>query len=109
VLTEHVRDAGRLGIEEAIHYFTQQQANFFGISDRGLIAPGYAADLTVFDLAELEHTADHPIRDIPCDTWRYTKAPAGYRATIVNGEPTWLDGRLTGARPGGFLDPKARV
>jgi len=109
VLTEHVRDAGRLEIEEAIHYFTEQQAKFFGIGDRGVIAPGYAADLAIFDLAELEHTPDQPIRDIPCDTWRYTKAPAGYRATIVNGRPTWLNGQLTGARPGGFLDPTARV
>lgn len=108
VLTEHVRDSERLRIEEAIHYFTQQQANFFGIGDRGVIAPGYAADLAVFDLASLEHTSDEPVRDIPCETWRYTKAPAGYRATIVNGEATWLDGALTGAKPGGFLDPEAR-
>jgi N-acyl-D-amino-acid deacylase len=109
VLTEHVRDSGRLQIEEAIHYFTQQQADFFGIGDRGVIAPGYAADLAVFDLETLEHTVDEPIRDIPCDTWRYTKAAAGYRATVVNGEPTWLEGALTGAKPGGFLDPRARV
>ena len=109
VLTEHVRDSGRLQIEKAIHYFTQQQADFFGIGDRGVIAPGYAADLAVFDLETLEHTADEPVRDIPCDTWRYTKAAAGYRATVVNGEPTWLEGALTGAKPGGFLDPKARV
>ena len=109
VLTEHVRDGGRLSVQDAVHYFTQQQAHFWGIGDRGVVAPGYAADLAIFDLAELEHTSDEPVRDIPCDTWRYTKAPAGYRATVVNGVPTWLEGEFTQARPGGFLDPRATV
>jgi N-acyl-D-aspartate/D-glutamate deacylase len=109
VLTEHVRDSGRLTLEDAVYYFTKKQADFFGIYDRGVIAPGYAADLAVFDLAELSHKSDHPVSDIPHGGWRYTKAPAGYRATIVNGTPTWLDGRSTGARPGGFLDPMAQV
>jgi len=109
VLTEHVRDAGRLAIEEAVHLFTQQQAGFWGIRDRGVIAPGYAADLTVFDLAALRHPEDEVVHDLPCATWRYTKSPAGYRATVVNGVPTWLEGGSTGARPGGFLDPRARA
>ncbi|MEZ4334415.1 MAG: amidohydrolase family protein [Myxococcota bacterium] len=109
VLIEHVRDGGRLTIEQAVHAFTGRQADFFGIGDRGRLAPGYRADLAVFDLDALAHPADRPVRDLPCDSWRYTKSPAGYRATIVNGEPTWLDGALTGARPGGFLDPTARV
>jgi len=109
VLTEHVRNAGRLALEEAVHFFTQQQAGFWGIGDRGVVAPGYAADLAVFDLDELEHPDDEVVRDLPCDTWRYTKPAAGYRATVVNGTPTWLEGASTGARPGGFLDPRAGV
>lgn len=109
VLTEHVRDAGRLSIEEAVHGFTQQQADFFGIGDRGVVAPGYAADLAVFDLDALVHPEDEPVRDIPGGGWRYTKSPRGHRATLVNGTPTWLDGALTGERPGGFLDPRARA
>ncbi len=107
VLTEHVRDASRITLEHAVHCFTGRQADFFGITDRGRIAPGQAADLAIFDLDELVHPADQPVRDIPFGSWRYTKPPAGYRATIVNGEPTWLYGALTGARPGGFLDPGA--
>ena len=109
VLTEHVRDAGRLSVEAAVHCFTQKQAECWGIRDRGVIAPGFAGDLAVFALDELTHPADEIIRDLPCDTWRYTKPPAGYRATLVNGTPTWLDGGLTGERPGGFLDPTARA
>lgn len=109
VLTDLVRDSGRLTIEDAVHYYTQKQADFFGIRDRGVIAPGRAADLAVFDLSELVHGRDEIVRDIPHGSWRYTKAPAGYRATIVNGTPTSRDGTLTGARPGHFLDPRARV
>ena len=109
VLTEHVRDSGRLRLEEAIHCVTQKQAQCWGIGDRGVLAPGYAADMAVFALDELTHPEDMIVRDLPCDTWRYTKPAAGYRATVVNGVPTWLDGALTGERPGGFLNPKARV
>ncbi|MEZ7978928.1 MAG: amidohydrolase family protein [Myxococcota bacterium] len=108
VLTEHVRDSGRLLIEDAVHAYSQKQAQTWGIHDRGVIAPGYAADLAIFDLAELEHPENIIARDLPCDSWRYTKPAPGFRATIVNGVPTWLEGGLTGQKPGGFLDPTAR-
>jgi N-acyl-D-aspartate/D-glutamate deacylase len=108
VLMEHVRNSGRLSIEDAVHCYTKKQADFWRIGDRGVLAPGYAGDVAVFALEDLDDPDDEVVRDIPCDTWRYTKRPAGYRATVVNGTPTWLDGALTGERPGGFLDPTAR-
>ena len=43
--------------------------------------------------------------DVPHGTWRFTRPPAGFRATVVAGTPTWLDGDDTGARPGRLLRP----
>jgi hypothetical protein len=43
--------------------------------------------------------------DVPHGTWRFTRAPAGFRATITAGVPTWINGASTGARPGQVLQP----
>jgi N-acyl-D-amino-acid deacylase len=100
LFTRFVRDAGLLSIEEAVHAVTGKHASFFGLGDRGVIAPGKAADLNVFALDEIELHRDERVDDIPGGSWRYTRPDAGYRATVANGSPTYLDGRQTDARPG---------
>jgi N-acyl-D-amino-acid deacylase len=105
--THYVRDAGLLEIEEAVHLLTGRTAEFFGLSDRGVVAPGTVADLAVFALDEIELQREERRYDVPHGTWRFTRPPAGFRATIVAGTPTWLDGDDTGARPGRLLRPVA--
>ncbi|MEJ6512478.1 MAG: amidohydrolase family protein [Actinomycetota bacterium] len=105
ILTHYVRDAGLLSIEEAIHVLTGRTAEFFGLTDRGVIAEGKIADLVVFCLDELELRAEERAYDVPHGTWRFTRAPAGFRATIAGGVPTWIDGASTGAHPGQVLRP----
>jgi N-acyl-D-aspartate/D-glutamate deacylase len=84
---------------------TGRTAGFFGLVDRGVIAPGMAGDLAVFALDEIELQREERSYDVPHGTWRFTRPPAGFRATVVAGTPTWLDGADTGARPGSFLRP----
>jgi N-acyl-D-amino-acid deacylase len=103
LLTHYVRDTGLLTIEEAVHAVTGKHADFFGLRDRGIVAPGKAADLVVFDLDEIDLHDEVRVDDIPGGSWRYSRPPGGYRATLVNGEPTWLDGAATGATPGRFV------
>jgi N-acyl-D-aspartate/D-glutamate deacylase len=105
--THYVRDAGLLSIEEAVHALTGRTAAFFGLSDRGVLAPGKVADVAVFDLGEIEMQREERVYDVPHGTWRFTRPPAGFRSTIVAGTPTWLDGDDTGARPGRVLRPVA--
>ncbi|MEX1217876.1 MAG: amidohydrolase family protein [Acidimicrobiales bacterium] len=105
MLTHYVRDAGLISIEEGIHALTGRTAEFFGMNDRGVIATGNVADLVVFRLDEIELRAEERAYDVPHGTWRFTRAPAGFRATIAAGEPTWLNGAATGARPGQVLRP----
>ena len=105
LLTHYVRDRQLLGIEEAVHVLTGRTAAFFGLADRGVIAPGRIGDLAVFALDEIELQREERRYDVPHGTWRFTRPPSGVRATVVAGTPTWLDGSDTGARPGGFLRP----
>ena len=105
LLTHYVRDTGLLSVEEAVHALTGRTAAFFGLTDRGTVEVGKIADLIVFRLDEIELRAEERAYDVPHGTWRFTRAPAGLRATIAGGEPTWLDGRATGARPGTVLSP----
>ncbi|HZP27551.1 MAG TPA: amidohydrolase family protein [Acidimicrobiia bacterium] len=103
MLTRYVRDTGLLTIEETVHAVTGKHARCFGLGDRGVVAVGRAADLTVFALDEIDLQPDERVDDVPGGSWRYTRRPGGYRATIVNGVPTFADGRPTGARPGTFV------
>jgi len=72
-----------------------------------VIAPGKVGDLAVFALDEIELRQEERRYDVPHGTWRFTRPPAGFRATIVAGTPTWLDGDHTGARPGRMMRPTA--
>jgi N-acyl-D-aspartate/D-glutamate deacylase len=100
LFTRYVRDAGLLSIEEAVHAVTGKHAAFFGLNDRGVLAAGKAADMVVFALDELELGRDQRVYDVPGGSWRYTRPDPGYRATIANGVPTYIDGKATDARPG---------
>jgi len=109
--THYVRETGSLTIEEAVHSQTGKLANHFGFSDRGEIAVGKRADLTVFALDEIERRDKYKIYDVPDGkgghTWRWTRDPAPMRLTLVNGVSTFEDGKATGARPGAMVGPRA--
>jgi N-acyl-D-amino-acid deacylase len=94
VLGHYARRRGLFSLETAIHKMTGLPAARFGLADRGVIAPGAAADLVIFD-------ADH-VRDTA--TFAQPKQPAaGIDAVYVNGVAVWRDGKPTGARPGAVL------
>jgi N-acyl-D-aspartate/D-glutamate deacylase len=98
-----VRDRGDLTLEGAVHELTGRQAQVFGFHDRGVIAAGKIADLAVFALDELHYDPDQFVYDLPRDGARLRRPEGGYRATIVGGLPTQLDGKATGALPGGVI------
>ena len=110
LLTKYVRE-GTISIEQAIRNMTGKLAEHFGLTDRGLIRVGKRADLVVFRLDEVERRQEYKRFDVPDGnygvTWRYSRDAAPMRATIVNGMPTFLEGRFTGAMPGRFVRPLA--
>lgn len=111
LLTRFCRDEGRVTIEEAIHVMTGKLARHFNLNDRGVIRPGLRADIVVFDLAEIQRREEYKRFDVPNGdfgvTWRYTRDAAPMRLTMVNGLPTFFEGRFTGAMPGEFVSPRA--
>ncbi|UCG97174.1 MAG: D-aminoacylase [Burkholderiales bacterium] len=94
VLGHYARHRGLFSLETAIHKMTGLPAARFGLADRGVIAPGAAADLVVFDAERIRDSA----------TFARPKQPAaGIEAVYVNGVAVWRGGRATGARPGVVL------
>ena len=103
LLTRHVRDRGDFTLEAAVHELTGKQADVLGLRGRGTVAPGLAADLTVFALEELDWADDVFVDDLPRGARRLRRPAGGYRYTVAAGELTQEGGTLTGARPAGVL------
>lgn len=107
LLTRHVRERGDLTLERAVFELTGRQADIFGFTGRGVIAPGAVADLAVFALDELHYDTDVFVHDLPGGGARLRRGDGGYRATIIDGTPVQLDGAMTGALPGRVLSSAA--
>jgi N-acyl-D-aspartate/D-glutamate deacylase len=104
VLGTWVRERNVLTLEHAVQRMTSDPADFFGIRDRGRLAPGLAADLAIFDPATVG-SAGRPERryDLPGGAKRMVMRSQGIEYTIVNGVVTWEKGTLTGAAAGRVL------
>lgn len=90
----------RLPLETMIARQTRDTAQAVGLLDRGLIAPGYRADLNVIDYEGLRLEAPKVAYDLPAGGRRLVQRAHGYVATIVSGVVTQRDGEPTGALPG---------
>ena len=103
LLAYWVRERQVLSLEEAIEMITSRPARLWRLHDRGLLAPGYAADLTLFDPATVAPTMPQVVQDLPGGAKRIEQRAEGYAATIVNGQVLIRDGEPTGSRSGRLL------
>ncbi len=109
LLSLWVREKGALTLEEAVRRLTSLPAAVCGISDRGLIREGYAADLVLFDPATVRALPPEMAYDLPAGEPRLTQRSEGIACTVVNGEVLIEDGEHTGALPGRVIrNRKAR-
>jgi N-acyl-D-aspartate/D-glutamate deacylase len=102
-LTHWTRDrvrGERIELEYMVHQQTQRTASHIGWLDRGVLAPGYVADVNLIDHAALALRPPKLVADLPAGGTRLMQTATGYRATIKRGVATVEDGELTGARPG---------
>ena len=102
-----VRDHGIMSVEDAVHKLTFRVASIFGLGDRGLLRPGLAADVAVFDPATVNTLEPEYVQDLPGNETRMIQKAAGVPHTIVNGEVVIENGAPTGALPGKVLRPSA--
>jgi N-acyl-D-amino-acid deacylase len=98
-----VREQQIMALEEAIRQITFVSASAFGIYDRGLLRPGLAADLVVFDAETIAPLPEDIVHDFPNNGWRIREQAAGIACTIVNGTVLMEQGQPTGALPGQVL------
>jgi N-acyl-D-amino-acid deacylase len=105
-----VRDRHIMEIEEAVRRLTSQQADIFGMPDRGRLVPGAWADVVVFDLETVGPGPTRRVADFPAGSERLTAdQPTGIRHVLVNGTPIQADGvHDVTARPGQLVRPAAR-
>ncbi|MCB1753131.1 MAG: amidohydrolase family protein [Gammaproteobacteria bacterium] len=103
MLTHWVRDrrqGPRLPLPQVVKWLSRDTARAVGLLDRGIIAPGYKADINIFDPARLRLHAPEVAHDLPTGGRRLVQRADGYTATIVSGVVVYRDGRATGALPG---------
>lgn len=103
MLTHWVRDRTRgplVPLEHIVHKQSWATAQWIGLHDRGLIAPGYRADINVIDLARMKLHLPEVRYDLPAGGRRLMQRADGYTATILNGVITHRNGDPTGAKPG---------
>ena len=107
LLGRWVREKSVLTIEEAVRMLTSRPAEVFGITDRGRLAEGLAADVTIFDPAAVACSPLRRVHDLPAGADRLVADATGIRAVVVNGVPIREDGRdvvdPTGPLPGRVL------
>jgi N-acyl-D-aspartate/D-glutamate deacylase len=98
-----VRERQIMPLEQAIHKLTFQVASVYGLPQRGLLRPGYWADLTLFDPSTVRPCEPEWAEDYPANTRRLVQRSEGLHYTIVNGQVIYQDGRLSGDLPGTVL------
>jgi N-acyl-D-aspartate/D-glutamate deacylase len=103
MLTHWTRDRTRgekLPVETVVRWHARDTARAVGLCDRGVLAPGWRADLNVIDYAALRLRPPRIVHDLPAGGRRLVQEAVGYRCAIVAGEITYRDGAPTGALPG---------
>jgi N-acyl-D-aspartate/D-glutamate deacylase len=103
LLSKWVREEGLMSLEQAVHKLTFQVASIYGLEGRGLLRPGYAADLTLFDPERVAPCEPEWAEDFPANTKRMVQRSEGLYYTIVNGQVIYDHGQLSGDLPGSVL------
>lgn len=106
MLQHWVRDrrrGNRITLEQAVKRQCLDTARLYGLDDRGVLAPGYLADINVIDMERLQLGKPWLAFDLPAGGKRLLQKAEGYDCTIKSGVVTFRDGEWTKAVPGGLI------
>jgi N-acyl-D-amino-acid deacylase len=98
-----VRERRVMSLEQAIYKLTFHVASIFGLHNRGLLRPGYAADMAIFDPNTVNSHEPEWANDYPAGSKRLIQRSEGIHYTIVNGKVILEGGRISGELPGQVL------
>jgi N-acyl-D-aspartate/D-glutamate deacylase len=97
------RPRGTMELPYLVRQHTRDTARVVGLLDRGVVGPGYRADLNVIDFDNLALHRPEMRFDLPAGGKRLVQSAEGYVATIVAGEVTYEQGEATGPLPGRLI------
>ncbi len=102
MLQHWVRDraGARITLENAIKRQCHDTARLYGLNDRGILKPGYLADINIIDLDRLKLSKPWLAFDLPAGGKRLLQKADGYVATVKAGAVTFREGQMTGELPG---------
>jgi N-acyl-D-amino-acid deacylase len=106
MLTHWARDRRRgptLPLELMVQRQTRDTARIYGLEDRGLLQPGYLADINIIDFDRLRIPPPYVAFDLPAGGRRLVQTAEGYRATLKAGQTIMENGERTGALPGKLM------
>ncbi len=86
LLGHWVRERGALSLPEAVRLLTSRPAEVAGITDRGLLAEGWPADVVIFDPDTVGPSSLSRVNDLPAGADRLIAEARGIKAVIVNGK-----------------------
>ncbi len=99
----------RITLENAIKRQCRDTAMLYGLEDRGILAPGYLADVNVIDMEVIKLGKPWLTFDLPAGGRRLLQKADGYVATIKSGQVTFREGVMQGPVPGGVIRGPQRV
>jgi N-acyl-D-aspartate/D-glutamate deacylase len=85
LFSRYVRGFGAMPLETAVRKLTHDVAQVWGLRDRGLLRPGYAADVVIFDPETIDRGPEIAVEDLPAPGFRYIRRASGIDRVFVNG------------------------
>ena len=90
----------KMHLETVVHRLTQDPAEMFGLNDRGVLKPGYLADINIIDFDNLQLEYPEMVYDLPEGGRRFIQRAKGYKMILKCGVPILVDDEVTGKTPG---------
>ena len=103
LFSQFVRNCKALTVEEAVKKITLDTANIWGMNNRGLLHPGYAADVTIFDAEQIDRGEEYYVQDVPGGGSRYVRDGVGIDTVIIGGEIAYRQGEYTKSAIGAII------
>jgi len=98
--TRDRKRGAKMSIEHVVRRQTSETASFYGMHDRGVLAPGYKADVNVIDYDVLDIAPPELAFDLPAGGRRLVQKAIGYDMTVCSGQVIYEGGVATGSLPG---------
>lgn len=107
LISQFVRETGLLSLEAAVKKITHDPASIWGIPERGLLKPGYVADVTIFDSETIARGDEYYTQDVPGNGSRYVRDAIGVETVLVGGHVAYSAANGYSDTPRGEVLPGA--